>query len=131
LETKAVSGTGEGTHATARRQMVVLDQGAMLIDTPGMRELGILGASGGIDDSFADIRELASRCRFADCTHTQEPDCAVIMAVESGGLSEERYRSYLKLKKESDYHETSYVEKRRKDRAFGRFIKSAMKHKRK
>ena len=129
--TKAVSGTGEGTHATARRQMVVLDQGAMLIDTPGMRELGILGASGGIDDSFADIRELASRCRFADCTHTQEPDCAVIMAVESGGLSEERYRSYLKLKKESDYHETSYVEKRRKDRAFGRFIKSAMKHKRK
>jgi len=129
--TKAVSGTGEGTHATARRQMVVLDQGAMLIDTPGMRELGILGASGGIDDSFADIRELASRCRFADCTHTQEPDCAVIMAVESGGLSEERYRSYLKLKKESDYHETSYVEKRRKDRAFGRFIKSAMKHRRK
>ena len=129
--TKAVSGTGEGTHATARRQMVVLDQGAMLIDTPGMRELGILGASGGIDDSFTDIRELASRCRFADCTHTQEPDCSVLMAVESGDLSEERYRSYLKLKKESDYHETSYVEKRRKDRAFGRFIKSAMKHKRK
>jgi len=131
LETKAVSGTGEGTHATARRQMVVLDQGAMLIDTPGMRELGILGASGGIEDSFTDIRDLASTCRFKDCSHTQEPGCSVLMAVESGDLSEERYRSYLKLKKESDYHETSYVERRRKDRAFGRFIKSAMKHKRK
>ena len=126
-ETKAVSGTGEGTHATARRQLILLDQGAMLIDTPGMRELGLVGATDGVDQSFDDIRDLAADCRYANCSHTQEPDCAVLKAVARGDLSDERYRSYLKLKKESDYHAMSYVDKRKKDRAFGRFIKSAMK----
>jgi ribosome biogenesis GTPase len=128
FDTKAVSGTGEGTHATARRQLIVLEQGAMLIDTPGMRELGILGASDGVDESFADIRDLSAICRYANCSHTQEPGCAILLAVERGDLSKEHYQSYLKLKKESEYNEMSYVDKRRKDRAFGRFVKSAMKH---
>jgi len=127
--TKAVSGTGEGTHATARRQLIVLDHGAMLIDTPGMRELGILGADDGIDESFSDIHDLSLDCRFSDCTHTQEPGCAVLMSIENGDLSEERYRSYLKLRKESDHYQMSYVDKRKKDRAFGRFIKSVKTHK--
>jgi len=129
FETKAVSGTGEGTHATARRQLILLDQGAMLIDTPGMRELGLLGARDGMKESFADIRDLSQDCRFSNCTHTQEPGCAVLIAIERGDLSEERIRSYLKLRKESDYHEMTYVDKRKKERAFGRFIKSAQKHK--
>ena len=129
FETKAVSGTGEGTHATARRQLILLDQGAMLIDTPGMRELGLLGARDGMKESFADIRDLSQDCRFSNCTHTQEPGCAVLIAIERGDLSEERFRSYLKLRKESDYHEMTYVDKRKKERAFGRFIKSAQKHK--
>lgn len=129
FETKAVSGTGEGTHATARRQLILLDQGAMLIDTPGMRELGLLGTRDGMKESFADIRDLSQGCRFSNCTHTQEPGCAVLIAIERGDLSEERIRSYLKLRKESDYHEMTYVDKRKKERAFGRFIKSAQKHK--
>ncbi len=129
FETKAVSGTGEGTHATARRQLILLDQGAMLIDTPGMRELGLLGARDGMKESFADIRDLSQDCRFSNCTHTQEPGCAVLIAIERGDLSEERFRSYLKLRKESDYHEMTYVDKRKKERAFGRFIKSVQKHK--
>ena len=123
---------GRGRHTTSRRQLIVLDQGAMLIDTPGMRELGNIGTSTGIDETFTDIQELSKGCRFIDCTHTTETGCSILMAIENGELSEERYRSYLKLLKESEYHQLSYVEKRRKDRKFGQFIKSAMKqHKKK
>jgi len=127
FDTQAVSGTGEGVHTTARRQLLLLEHGAMLIDTPGMRELGLLGTGDGLDNAFADMHAYAGNCRFANCTHTEEPGCAVLQAVEDGLLSEDRYQSYLKLKKESEYHELSYVEKRRKDRSFGRFLKSAKK----
>lgn len=131
LETKAVSVTGEGTHTTSRRQLLVQANGAMLIDTPGMRELGLLGTSDGIDESFSEIRDLSLTCRFANCTHTDEPGCAVLDAVENNELSEDRYQSYLKLRKENEYHDMSHVEKRKKDRDFGRFIKSYKKHSRK
>jgi ribosome biogenesis GTPase len=127
FDTKAVSGTGEGVHTTARRQLIILDNGALLIDTPGMRELGLLGTSDGLDNTFVEIREFSGNCRFANCSHTGEPGCAVRLAVENGTLSEDRYQSYLKLKKETEYHDLSYVAKRRKDRSFGRFIKSAKK----
>lgn len=129
LETREVSHTGEGRHTTTRRQLIVLEHGGLLIDMPGMRELGVLGASEGIDDSFADIRELSKSCRFADCSHTKEPGCAIQMAIERDELNKEHLQSYLKLKKESKFHELSYVEKRKKDRAFGRFVHSAMKKK--
>lgn len=129
FETQAVrEKDGKGRHVTARRQLVVLEGGAMVIDTPGMRELGNIGTDDGIAESFPEVQELSVQCRFADCTHTKEAGCAVMRAVERGELSEERYRSYLKLMKESEYYQMSYLEKRRKDRAFGRFIKSAMKH---
>lgn len=127
FETKAVSGTGEGVHTTARRHLLVLDGGAMLIDTPGMRELGLLGTGDGIDATFRDIGDYAAQCRFPDCTHIHEPGCAVLAALETGELGEDRYQSYLKLKKEADYHGLSYVEKRKKDRAFGRLVKSVVK----
>ncbi|MFZ1986655.1 MAG: ribosome small subunit-dependent GTPase A [Desulfatitalea sp.] len=128
FETKAVSSTGEGTHATSRRQLIVLGQGAMLIDTPGMRELGIVGAGKGIDIGFEEFVGLSANCRFANCSHEYEPGCAVRAAVEKGELPEDRYSSYLKLKKESAFYEMSYLDKRKKDKAFGRFIKSAKKH---
>lgn len=128
LDTKAVSGTGEGTHTTARRQLIVLDKGMMFIDTPGMRELGLLGASDGINKGFEDIIELSMACRYADCSHTQESDCAVLTAITKGELSEERYSNYMKLRKESEHYEMSYLEKRKKDRAFGRFVKTVKKN---
>jgi ribosome biogenesis GTPase / thiamine phosphate phosphatase len=128
LDTKAVSGTGEGTHTTARRQLIVLDKGMMFIDTPGMRELGLLGASDGVNKGFKDIIELSMACRYADCSHTQESGCAVLTAITNGELSQERFSSYLKLRKESEYYEMSYLDKRKKDRAFGRFIKTAKKN---
>ena len=99
----------------------------MLIDTPGMRELGLLGATEGVDQSFEDILLLSTNCRYTDCSHTREPGCAILTAVADGELNEERYRNYLKLKKESDYYAMSYVDKRKKDKAFGRFVKSALK----
>jgi ribosome biogenesis GTPase len=127
FDTKVVSSTGEGTHTTSRRQLIVLSQGVMLIDTPGMREIGIVGASDGVTIGFEEVVGLSANCRYANCSHEHEPGCAIRAAVESGELSEDRYSSYIKLKKESAYYEMSYLDKRKKDKAFGRFIKSAKK----
>ncbi|MBE0557073.1 MAG: ribosome small subunit-dependent GTPase A [Proteobacteria bacterium] len=127
FHTRAVSGTGEGTHTTSRRQLTVLGQGAMLIDTPGMRELGIVGAGDGVNRGFEEFVVLSGNCRYPNCSHEHEPGCAVRAAVENGELPEDRYSSYIKLKKESEYYEMSYLDKRKKDKAFGRFIKSAKK----
>lgn len=128
FETKAVSSTGEGTHTTSRRQLIVLSQGAMLIDTPGMRELGIIGAGDGVNISFEEFVELSENCRYANCSHQYEPGCAIRAAIEKGELDEDRYSNFIKLKKESEYYEMSYLDKRKKDKAFGRFIKSTKKH---
>jgi ribosome biogenesis GTPase len=129
FETNTVRASdGKGRHTTAQRQLIVLEQGAMLIDTPGMRELGNIGVSTGLKESFADIWSLSKTCRFTNCTHTQEVGCALLNAIDNGTLQADRYQSYLKLMKESEYNELSYVEKRRKDRKFGQFVKTVMKH---
>jgi len=129
FETNTVRASdGKGKHTTAQRQLIVPDQGAMLIDTPGMRELGNIGVSSGLEESFADIWSLSKTCRFANCTHTPEVGCALLNAIENGTLRVDRYQSFLKLMKESEYNELSYAEKRRRDRKFGLFVKTAMKH---
>ena len=107
LATKAVSATGEGTHTTTRRQLILLGQGAMLIDTPGMRELGLIGTTDGIDQGFEALIALAAACRYTDCRHEHEAGCAIRAAVERGELDVDRYANFLKLKKESDFHEMS------------------------
>lgn len=127
LETKSVSATGEGRHATVRRELFILKGGALVIDNPGMREFGVLASRQDIDDSFSDINEIAAGCGFRDCTHTSEPNCAVIAAMESGLISQAHYENYLKLRNESTFHNLTYAEKRKKDRDFGRFIKTAKK----
>jgi ribosome biogenesis GTPase len=115
---------GRGRHTTSRRQMTLLESGALLVDTPGMRELGLVGASTSIGDSFSDIHELSTSCRFNDCSHSVEAGCAILAAVQGGALSDERYRSYMKLIKESQFHEMTYAEKRKKDKKFGQMIKA-------
>jgi ribosome biogenesis GTPase / thiamine phosphate phosphatase len=119
----------KGRHTTARRQLIVLDNGAMIIDTPGMRELGTIGMSDGIDQSFMDAADLSMTCRFTDCTHTNEDGCSLLAALQDGRLSQDRYESYLKLISESEFHEMSYLEKRKKDKDFGRFVKTIKKQK--
>jgi len=118
---------GRGRHTTASRQLIVLESGGLLIDTPGMRELGLIAVGESIDDSFSDIHGLTAGCRFSDCTHTSEVGCAILLAVQSGELSEDRYQSYIKLRKESEFHQMSHIERRRKDKQFGRMIKSIKK----
>lgn len=120
---------GKGRHATTHRQLTRLDGGAMLIDTPGMRELGNFSVETGIDETFAEIAALSARCQFNDCTHVNEKGCAVLSALENGLLSEKRYQNYIKMKKESSYNEMSYLEKRRKDKQFAKLCKTVMKHK--
>jgi len=125
--TQTVSGTGEGRHTTVRRELILLEGGALVIDNPGMRELGILGAEDGLGGSYSDIGSLASSCRYRDCTHVNEPGCAVLEALDSGDLSQAHYDNFKKLRDESAFHEMSYVEKRKKDRTFGKLIKSVKK----
>ena len=125
----AVSHTGEGRHTTTRRQLIVLEHGGLLIDTPGMRELGMLGAQQGIGETFADINALARGCRYPDCRHASEPGCEVRAAIERHELSEEHLRNFRKLQKEADFNDLSYVDRRKKDRALGRFFHTYKKRK--
>lgn len=129
LATGAVSHTGEGRHTTTRRQLIVLEQGGLLIDMPGMRELGMLDASDGIDASFSDVEAHAAQCRFTDCTHTSEPGCAVLRAIAEGALDAAHLQHYRKLKKESEFHGMSDPDKRKKDRAFGKHVRASIKAK--
>ncbi|MGV7224978.1 MAG: ribosome small subunit-dependent GTPase A [Nitrospinales bacterium] len=119
----------KGRHATTYRQLIKLVCEAMLIDTPGMRELGNFSVETGIDETFTEIAELSEQCQFNDCTHVNEKGCAVLTAVENGQVPEKRYQNYIKMKKESIYYEMSYLEKKQKDKQFGKLCKTVMKHK--
>jgi len=130
FQTKSVSKIqSKGRHTTTSRQLVRLDSGAMIIDTPGMRELGSLSVDDGLDETFSEILSLSQSCKFANCSHTNEKGCAILTAIEAGDLSEQRYRNYLKIKKESDFNQMSYSDKRKKDKNFGKLIKETMKNK--
>jgi ribosome biogenesis GTPase len=120
---------GKGKHITARRQLIMLRDGAMVIDTPGMRELGNIAVDAGISDTFDEIAELSQQCRFNDCSHIQEQGCAILAALRDGVISRDRYQNYIKLLRESAHYEMSYLEKRRKAKKFGKFVKSVMKDK--
>lgn len=120
---------GRGRHTTTRRELIVLENGAIVVDNPGMRELGMISIESGLDETFNEISALADQCRFKDCTHTIEEGCAILKGLNEGVISEERYRNYIKMYKESLYHEMSYVEKRQKDKKFGKYIHSILKHK--
>ena len=126
-DTKTVSGTGEGRHTTVRRELIRVEGGALVIDNPGMREFGILGAEGGIESSYSDITALSSKCRYRDCSHTGEPGCAVLEAMQCGKINREHFENYKKLRKESEFYEMSYAEKRKKDREFGKYVQSVKK----
>ena len=118
LDTNGLRNDDKGRHTTTHRELILLPSGGMVIDTPGMRELGMWDAGDGIDQTFADIEMLAQKCRFRDCTHSgNETGCAVQEAVECGELSIDRLRSWQKLMNENRYAEDTQgylVEKRQK-----------------
>ncbi|MBT3393616.1 MAG: ribosome small subunit-dependent GTPase A [Waddliaceae bacterium] len=121
----------KGRHTTTSRELVQIKNGALLIDTPGMRELGSMSVDIGLDETFSEVLELAQQCKFTDCSHTNEKGCAILAALKKGDLAENRYENYVKMQKESDFNKMSYLEKRKKDKAFGKMTKSVMKGKRK
>ncbi|OQY60465.1 MAG: ribosome small subunit-dependent GTPase A [Desulfobacteraceae bacterium 4572_88] len=130
FETNAVrEKDGKGRHTTTRRQLINLENNAMIIDTPGMRELGNIDVSAGINEIFKEISELSDQCLYDDCTHTNEKECAILHALQDGKISEARYQNYIKMNKETAHNEMSYFEKRRKDKNFGKLCKSVMKNK--
>lgn len=104
----------KGRHTTTHRQLIQLASGVMIIDTPGMRELGMLDASAGLSESFADVEQYFPLCRFADCTHEREPGCAVQAAIAAGELPQSRFESYQKLQRESRYaaSQTDYLKQK-------------------
>lgn len=129
LKTRTVSESGEGRHTTVRRQLIVLEQGGMFVDTPGMREIGLFGVGQGVEENFEDIQELSLSCRFTNCGHTNEPGCAVLQAIKGGELPREHYYNFLKLKKESESNVSSYTDKQRKDKTGRKFGKPGVKRK--
>jgi ribosome biogenesis GTPase len=90
----------EGRHTTSHRELIALPGGGVVIDTPGLRELQLWDGDAGLGETFADVESLAAECRFNDCSHTSEPGCAVLAAVASGVLPQERFDSWRKLQKE-------------------------------
>jgi ribosome biogenesis GTPase len=101
MHTRALRADGKGRHTTAHRELVMLPGGGIVIDTPGLRSVGLTDVSESLDLVFADIDELAEHCRFADCVHQTEPGCAVREALETGELPERRWESYVKLQREA------------------------------
>jgi ribosome biogenesis GTPase len=128
LKTDSVSkSTNKGRHVTTHRELIIINNGAILIDNPGMREVGIADSSGGLETTFDKIESLAFYCKFKDCSHTAEKGCSVIKAVENGEIDKKTYENYLKMAKEKEHFESTIEEKRKKDRVFGKIMKNYKK----
>jgi ribosome biogenesis GTPase len=117
----------KGRHTTTGRSLLMLPGGALLLDTPGLRELRIADFDQGIAATFADIEDLAARCRFSDCRHESEPGCAVLKAIESEALDSRRLRNYQKLKREQQLYDSTIAERRATSKALGKFYKRTQK----
>ena len=124
MKTRTISqSTGRGRHSTTHRELHVLENGGILIDNPGMREVGITDSAEGLETTFSIISEYAVHCKFKDCTHTTETGCAVLAAVEEGTIDRGAYENYLKMEREKAFFESTIAERRKKDKDFGKMIK--------
>jgi len=128
MNTDSVSpSTRKGRHVTSHRELFVLESGGILIDNPGMREVGIADTEDGLETAYEAIHSLSDKCRFRDCSHTHETGCAVCDAVGSGEIDRASYENYLKLEREKIHFQSSLAEKRQKDKEFGKMVKEALK----
>ena len=125
LTQDAREGDDKGRHTTTHRSLHLLPDGGVILDSPGMREFQIAQAEDGLRDIFEDIDALAAQCRFNDCQHESEPDCAVQAALSSGELDERRLESYHKLKREEAYNSESIAERHARHRQFSKMVKNA------
>ncbi len=128
MKTNAIStSTNKGRHVTSHRELLLLENGGILIDNPGMREVGIVDSSDGLETTFDTIVELAKGCKYSDCTHKTEDNCAVLDGVEDGTIDFSSYQNYIKMDLEREHFESSVAEKRKKDKGFGKMIKNYKK----
>jgi ribosome biogenesis GTPase / thiamine phosphate phosphatase len=121
--------TNKGRHITSHRELVVIENGSLLIDNPGMREIGIADTSDGLEITFDSIIQLSQNCKFSDCTHTHEKGCAVLEAIENNIIDKATYKNYLKMEREKIRFQASIYEKRKKDKQFGKMCNEVMKYK--
>ncbi len=129
MQTSELSESNQkGRHTTSHRELFILDNGAILIDNPGMREVGISDSNGGLEATFDSISDFAKNCKYKNCSHTNEYGCAVIQAVEDNALNRNSYQNYLKMLREKEFYESSVAEKRQKDKTFGKHIKQFKKN---
>ena len=119
--------TNKGRHVTSHRELVILENGGILVDNPGMREVGIADSTSGLEITFDLIFSLSQNCKFVDCTHTNEIGCSVIEAVEKGEIDKASYENYLKMEREKAHFEATVAEKRKKDKEFGKIMKNYKK----
>lgn len=115
--------TNKGRHVTSHRELIILENGGILIDNPGMREVGIADSTSGLEITFDKIVSLSQNCKFKDCTHTNEACCSVLEAIEKGELDKASYENYLKMEREKAHFESTIAEKRKKEKAFGKILK--------
>ena len=123
--------TNKGRHITSHRELFVLDNGAIIIDTPGMKELGIIENEDGIKTTFEEIYDLSLKCKFSDCTHTSETGCAIINALDKGTIDKDTLENFRKIQREQMRFQISIAEKRKKEKEFGKMAKEIMKEKKK
>ncbi|WP_323785566.1 ribosome small subunit-dependent GTPase A [Thalassovita sp.] len=121
----------KGRHTTTRRHLHIVPGGCLVLDTPGMRELQLTDAASGIEDLFADLHELSTRCRFNDCQHREEPGCAILAAIEDGTINEGRLARWRKLMAEDAFNSSSLAERKSKDKQLGKMIRQFKKQNRK
>ena len=119
--------TNKGRHVTSHRELIILENGGILVDNPGMREVGIADTTSGLETTFDKIVSLSQNCKFKDCTHSNETGCSVIEAVEKGKIDKASYENYMKMEREKAHFESSVVERRKKDKDFGKMIKNYKK----
>ncbi len=119
----------KGRHTTTGRSLLCLDNGALLMDMPGMRELQLTQCQQGLEQTFADVGEWVAQCRFSDCQHQQEPDCAIRAALEDGRLDERRWRNYLKLQREEARNSATLAERRQAERRFAHHARTVVAQK--
>ncbi len=130
MKTGAISESiDRGKHVTTHRELIVLENGGIIIDNPGMREVGITENSGGLENTFKTIFKLATQCRFSNCTHIHENGCAILGAIEDGEIDEDSYDNYLKMEREKQFFESTTQDKKKKDKNLGKLIKFAQKNK--
>jgi len=128
LKTGQIShSTNKGRHITDHRELFVLENGGIIIDTPGMKELGITDNAEGIKTTFQEIHNLSLECKFPDCNHINEAGCAIIGALNNGTIDKDSFDNYQKIHKEQERFQTTVAEKRKKDKEFGRMVKNYKK----